>query len=115
MAGNNFNMNLLHFEKNKKVQNFLNIIFGHSTMPVINKPTRVPKNTATTIDHIFINSVTTTKFKTGIIKSDISDHFPIFVVSDYNIHIKETKECFKFRRDLSDIFVEKNQIQNAHC
>ena len=115
MAGNNFNMNLLHFEKNKKVQNFLNIIFGHSMMPVINKPTRVPKNTATTIDHIFINSVTTTKFKTGIIKSDISDHFPIFVVSNYNIHIKETKECFKFRRNLSDIFVEKNQIQNAHC
>ena len=51
-------------------------------MPVINKPTRVTKNTATAIDHIFINSVTTNKFKTGIIKSDISDHFPIFFVAD---------------------------------
>ena len=28
-------------------------------------------------------------------------------MTDYNIHIKETKECFIFRRDLSDIFVEK--------
>ena len=60
-------------------------------MPVINKQTRVIKNTATAIDHIFLNSVTTTKFKTGIIKSDISDHFSIFFVADYNIHIKDTK------------------------
>ena len=106
MAGD-FNMNLPDFEQNKKVQNFLNIMFGHSMMPVINKPTRVTKNTTTAIDHIFINSVITTKFKTGIIKSDISDHFPIFFVADYSIHIKETKERFIFRRDLSDISVEK--------
>ena len=106
MAGN-FNMNLLDFEQNKKVKNFLNIMFGHSMMPVINKPTRVTRNTVTAIDHIFINSVTTTKFKTGIIKSDISDHFPIFFVADYNIHTKETKERFIFRRDLFDVSVEK--------
>ena len=106
MAGD-FNMNLLDFEQNKKVKNFLNIMFGHSMFPVINKPPRVTKNTATAIDHIFISSVTTTKFKTGIIKSDISDHFPIFFVAEYNIHIKKTKERFIFRRDLSDIFVEK--------
>ena len=78
-------------------------MFGHS-MPVINKPKRVAKNTATAIDHIFINSVTTIIFKTGIIKSDISDHFRIFFVADYNIHLKETKERFIFRCYLSDIF-----------
>ena len=103
MAGD-FNMNLLDFEQNKKVQNFLNIMFGHSMMPVM---LRVNNNTATAIDHFFINSVTPTKFKTGIIKSDISDHFPIFSVADYNIHIKQTKERFIFRRDLSDNSVEK--------
>ena len=102
-----FNMNLLHFEQNIKVQNFRNIMFGHSMMPVINKPIHVIKNTATAIDHIFINAVTTTKFKTGIIKSDNSDHFPIFFVADCNIHIKETKERFIFRGDFSDISVEK--------
>ena len=31
MAGD-FNMNLLDFKENKKVQNFLNIMFGHSIM-----------------------------------------------------------------------------------
>ena len=102
-----FSMNMRDFEQNKKVQNFLNIMFGHSMMPFINKPTRVTKNTATGINHIFINSVTTTKFKTGIIKLDISDHFPIFFVAGYNIHIKETEERFIFRCDLSDISVER--------
>ena len=72
-------------------------------MPVINKPTRITKNTATAIDYIFINSVTTTKFKTGI----ILDHFPIFFMADYNIHIKQTNERFIFRCNLCDISVEK--------
>ena len=111
MAGD-FNMNLLDFEQNKKVQKFLNIMFRHSWMPVINKPTRVTKNAATAIDHIFINSVTTTKFKPGNIKSDISDHFPIFVVVDYNIHIKETKESFIFRANFL-ILSWKNS--NTNC
>ena len=106
MTGN-LNMNLLDFEQNKKVQNFLSIMFGHSMMPVINKPTHVNTNTATAIDHIFINSVTTTKFKTRILTLDISDRFPIFFVADFNIHIKETKERFIFRRDLSDISAKK--------
>ena len=40
MAGD-FNMNLLDFER--KVQNYLNIMFDHSIVPVINKATRVIK------------------------------------------------------------------------
>ena len=76
-------------------------------MLVINKPTRVAKNTAIALDHIFINAVTTTKFKTGIIKSNISDHFPLFFVADCHNHIKETKERFIFRCDLSNTSVEK--------
>ena len=58
----NFNMNLFDFEQNKEVQYFLNTMFDHIIMPIINKLTRVSKNTATAIDHIFINTVTTTKF-----------------------------------------------------
>ena len=99
MAGN-FDMNLFDFEQNKKVQNFLNILFGHSMMSTINKLTRVTSDIATAIYNIFINSVTTIKFQTGIIKSDISDHFPIFFLADYNIYIKETKERYIFMPDL---------------
>ena len=84
-------MNLLDFEQNKKVQNFVNIMFGHSMMLITNKSTHITKKTETSVDHIFLNSVTTSKSKTGITKSDSSDHFPILFVADYNIYIKEAK------------------------
>ena len=105
MAGN-FNMNLLDFKSNKKVQKFDSITFDHSMILIINKPTRFIKGTAVAIDHISINSVTTTKFKTGIIKSDVLDHFPILFIAGCIIHKKEIKEYYIFRRDLSDVSVE---------
>ena len=48
-------------------------------IPTINKPTRVTIKTATTIDHIVTNSFVENTFKTAIIKSHVSDHFPICV------------------------------------
>ena len=49
-----FNINLLDFENNKKVQSFVNLMFPCGMIPVINKPTRVTRYTATAIDHMFL-------------------------------------------------------------
>ena len=47
-------------------------------IPTINKPTRVTRNTATAIDQIIKNTVINgIQHRSGIIKTDISDHFPI--------------------------------------
>ena len=46
-------------------------------IPTINKRTRVIRQAASTIDHIITNSTMHTGFKLEIIKTDISDHFPI--------------------------------------
>ena len=47
-------------------------------IPTINKPTRVTRNTATAIDHIITNTVIGgIQHRSGIIKTDVSDHFPI--------------------------------------
>ena len=105
MAGD-CNMNLLDIEENNKVRSFVNIVFGNSMMAIINKLTCVTKKTATAIDHIFINPDTTSKFKIGIIKSDVSDYFPIFFLADCNINIKGTKPCYIFRCNLFDISVQ---------
>ena len=72
-----FNINLLDFENNKKVQSFINLMFRYGIVPVINKLTRVTKYTATAIDHMFTNFIINTEIKSAIIKADISDHFPI--------------------------------------
>ena len=49
-------------------------------IPTTNKSARVTRNTATAIDHIIRNSVINAEFKTGIMKTDISDNFPIFFI-----------------------------------
>ena len=46
------NLNLLDHDKNKKVQNFLNLIYQNGMIPTINKPTRFAKKAAKAIDHI---------------------------------------------------------------
>ena len=51
-----FNINVLDFEQNKKVQNFDNLMFQFGLVPTINKPTRVTNKTISTIDHIITNS-----------------------------------------------------------
>ena len=47
---------------------------------MINKLTRVSKRSMTCIDHIYTNSFINQDLTTGIIKTDISDHFPVFVI-----------------------------------
>ena len=76
IAGN-FNLNLLDHDTNKKVQDFLNLIYQNNLITKINKPTRFTMKTATAIDHILTNSFVDTDFKSAIFKTDISDHFPV--------------------------------------
>ena len=75
------NLNLIDYQSNAKVRNFVNLIFQHSLVPIVNKPTRVTKNNATLIDYIITNSFTDQENLSGILKTDISDHFPIFNIS----------------------------------
>ena len=57
----------------------MNLIYQNGMIPTINKHTRVAKKTATAIDHIISKSFVENSFKTAIIKSDVSDHFPVCI------------------------------------
>ena len=72
-----FNLNVLDHDNCKKVQSFLNLLYQNSMIPIINKPTRVTRKSASAIDHIITNCFADSNFKTAIFKSDMSDHFPI--------------------------------------
>ena len=76
------NLNILDYDVNKQTNKFFNTIFQSGYIPLINKPTRVTNDTATSIDQIITNEFINTKIKTGIFKTDISDHFPIFIISN---------------------------------
>ena len=73
LAGD-FNINVLDYEQNKKIQS---LIYRYNMISTINKPTRVGKNSATAIDHIIANCIVDCQFKTAILKTDVTDHFPI--------------------------------------
>ena len=53
-------------------------MFCYNIIPLTNKPTRVNRHSANTIDHMITNSVTGhNDFKSVIKKIDLLDHFPI--------------------------------------
>ena len=78
MLVGNFNINVLDFENNEKVENFLNQMFPHNMIPKINKPTRVIRNTATAINH-FITSTVVNIQKSGIIQTDFRINFLLYL------------------------------------
>ena len=51
-------------------------MYKPNLIPTINKPTRIGKKSATAIDHIITDYVLTSDFKTAILKTDLTDHFP---------------------------------------
>ena len=62
-----FNINLLDFETNKKVQSLVNLIFEFSMIPTIYKSAMVTKDTATAIDNIITNYFLNSDFKSTIV------------------------------------------------
>ena len=102
-----FNLNLLDHNTNRKVHNFLSLIYQNGMIPTINKPTRVTRKTATAIDHILTNFFVDTVFKTVIFKSDISDHFPICFLSQNSLPKQNNKEnMFIYKRTYNTESIE---------
>ena len=75
-------------------------MFRYNMIPLTNKPTR-----ANAIDHIITNSVTGyNDFKSAIIKSDLSDHFPFVFTLKTNETTQKPVVKFTYKRS----FCEKN-------
>ena len=73
-----FNMNCLKYHENAKTKYFYNTTFEKGTIPIINRPTRILEHSASLIDNILTTDIFNNSVKKGIIKSDVSNHFPIF-------------------------------------
>ena len=97
-----FNMNWLDYEKCKKVQEFSDLAYENSMIPTINKPTRVTRQSATTLDHILTNCFVNFDFKTTFFRSDISDHS----LSSFFLPI--TNEFSK----IEPIYIRKRMLNN---
>ena len=107
-----FNVNILHADKHETTSEFIEMMFSNMFVPLINKPTRISKTSATIIDNIFTNSKDLKDSFSGILYTDITDHFPIFYidkccqsedVSYITRRSYSTRNVEKFKNSLSSI------------
>ena len=61
-----------------KQKHFYDNIFEKVAIPIINRPTRISEYSASLIGNILTTDICNNSLKKGIIKSDVSNHFPIF-------------------------------------
>ena len=83
LVAGDFNIDLLKIDNRSLYTSYLESMYSVSLVPSITLPTRLSKNNATLIDHIFCSfSKSTTPYSAGIITSSISDHFMTFLCAD---------------------------------
>ena len=108
-----FNINLLNCESHGETKDFINTMISHYLLPHILHPTPVTDHSATVTDNIFSNS-TSYETTSGNIITQISDHFPQFLI--LNKVAMDYKTCSFAKRDFSHFseqrFVDGFATQN---
>ena len=97
-----YNLDLLKHDTHNPTNDFLELMYSNSLLPLINRPTRVTCNTATLIDNIFTNSIDNNHSISGIYPADISDHFPIFHLT-FNHKCQTYHNALQIIRVINDI------------
>ena len=73
MLMGDFNMNLLNYESNESVADFLDTMCTHGFLPCTSGPTRLTSYSKTLIDNIFYSGISNDN-QSGNILTNISDH-----------------------------------------
>ena len=104
-----FNFDLLKFDLNDTINDFLSKFYDHNMFPLIDRPTRITSSSATLLDNIFCNCFTH-KIKSGVLISDLTDHYPIFQCTSSNLHFVRNKlppdKSRLFNRNRLDCFTD---------
>lgn len=104
-------------------QTYLNVMAEFGFRSIINAYTRIQRGSATCIDHIFVKDLGKGKYESFVIKSDITDHFPIVatlnlesgpdtnnVKSDKILKLNEKKLINTLQNTDFTLFYETNNI-----
>ena len=115
LAGD-FNINLLKCDSFELYNEFYEMFLTKGLFPNITLPTRITKNTATLIDQIYsrFDKKVDNKNFSGIITSELSDHFPVFLCIPLEVEkVKHPKKIViknnsiddfnKFKETLSEV------------
>ena len=75
------NFDFLKSDTHVKTRELVELNVDNHMWPVIMKPTRITKKSATLIDNIIVSNSIYKDYECGIILDDLSDHLPCYLVS----------------------------------
>ena len=83
----------------EKFQEYFDLFVSNGSIPLITKPTRFSKKSASLIDQIFCRfSKNSSHNSSGIIVTSISDHMPCFSIINYEIKNEPKSKFIKIRK-----------------
>ena len=83
-------LGLLNTDLHSATNEFINALFSHFLYPLISRRTRLTSYSATLIDNIFTNNISTS-CDNGLVINDLSDHVPIFTLCYSDVHSSTIK------------------------
>ena len=109
-----WNLDLMNHHKHDKTSEFLDIMFSRAFFPLISRPTRITSNSASLIDNIFTNEPTNCAVS-GLLFTDISDHLPIFTISNDRQTSSRKTQWLTFRgKNVSNVNKFKDELQTVN-
>ena len=85
-----FNVDLLKYDTHGDTSNFIDQLYSHGLHPLINRPTRITRTSASIIDNIFTNELQISQLS-GLLINDLSDHLPNFQICKYTNEALQNK------------------------
>ena len=114
IIGLDHNLDFLNKDKHVPTQLFIEQILDNDLMPVITKPTRITKHSATLIDNVLLSKGLSIEERSCIIETDLSDHLPSLVVVP-NVYNKKCEPLEIVTRDTTPSkLTELNRLINLN-
>ena len=109
-----WNLDLMKHHKHDKTSEFLDIMFSRAFFPLISRPTRITSSTASLIENIFTNDVPNCAVS-GLLFTDISDHLPIFSISNECQTSSRKTQWLTFRdKNANNVCKFKDELQTVN-
>ena len=103
----NFNADLLKYDQNSNISDFLDLMYSSLLLPHIFSPTRTTSSSATLIDNIFTNNYNSS-FVSGNLVNTLSDHHAQFLIMGNQHSPLELDSKEHMFRDFQEIEKNKN-------
>ena len=95
----------------------LSDIYSAGCYSVINVPTRISPTSASTLDHIYTNSINKTRLS-GVLIFDVSDHLPTFCILQTTSKFSKKETSNRLIHDMKNFNIEayaEDTYNRLHC